>query len=293
MSIREQRFGPYRGTLTPARRKPLVIARYALGRLFDSRLFVAFFLICYIPALALAGAIYGYARVELMITPFIEIPEITTKLDAWLLSAALSISLSVSFLVVLVVGPALIAPDLANNAMPLYLSRGLRKRDYVLGKLLALFLVAGAATWVPCALLVLLSAEQALHQSWLAGVRLALALTATTLVWTSCLAMIAFALSAWVKTRPAATLGFLGLFVVADVIGDVLDTTFGGWVGSALDPSDAIDTVGQALYNMAGIAATPDQSVPPTWAAWAVLLLCTAAPAAALARRIRAGELAT
>ena len=288
MTTRARSVSPYRGALAPDGRKPLVVARYALGRLFDSRLFVAFFLVCHVPTLALAGIVYAYANTDL-IAPFVAISAVAAELDAWLLTASLSISLWVSFLVVLVAGPTLVAPDLANNGMQLVLCRGLRKRHYVLGKLLALFLVAGAATWVPGALLVLLAAEPALHRSVLEGVRLALALAAATLAWTGCLAMIAFALAAWVKTRPAATLGFLGLFVVADVTGDLVDAIFGGWSGSVLDLTDAIDVVGRALY---GMTAASDQSAP-AWAAWAALLLCTAAAAAALARRLRGVELAT
>ena len=289
MTARERSLRPYRGALAPAGRKPLVIARYALGRLFDSRLFLAFFLVCHVPTLALAGILYAYANADL-VAPFLAISEIAAELEARLLAASLSISLWVSFLVVLVAGPALVAPDFANNAMQLVLCRGLRKRDYVLGKLLALLLVAGPATWVPGALLVLLAAEPALHRSLLEGVRLALALATTTLAWTGCLAMIVFALAAWVKTRPAATLGFLGLFIVADVTGDLLDAIFGGWLGGVLDLTDAIDVVGHALY---GMAAAPDQSAPPAWAAWAALLLGTGIAAAALARRLGARELAT
>lgn len=289
MSTRSRRLSPYCGALVPDGRKPLVIARYALERLFDSRLFVAFFLLCCTPSLGLAGIVYAYANAEL-IAPVVPIREIAAQQDTWLLTAALAISTWVSFLVVLVVGPALIAPDLANNAMPLYLCRGLSKRDYVLGKLIAVVLVAGAATWMPGTLLVLLSAETALHQSLLAGGPFALALAATTLAWTGCLTMIAFALSAWVKTRPAATLGFLGLFVVADVSGDVLGAIFGGWAGRALDLTEAIDVVGRTLY---GMPAAPEQPALPAWAAWAALLLGTGAATAALGRRLRAGELAT
>ena len=222
-----------------------------------------------------------YSNTEL-ITAFVAAAEIEDGLSAWLLTTALAISLWVSFVIVLVVGPALIAPDLANNAMPLYLCRGLRRRDYVHGKLLALFLVTGAPTWAPGSLLVLLSAETVLHESSLAGARLALALAATTLVWTGLLAMVAFAISAWVKTRPVATLGFLGFFVMADVSGDLR----GGWVGSAIDPADAIVVVGRTLY---GLGA---ESPLPAWAAWAVLLLGVVAAAAALAYRIRGVELA-
>ena len=273
MSARERLFGTYPGALTPPARKPFVIARYALGRMFASRLFVAFFLACYIPSLVLMGI----ARMHYS-GHFIPIPP--------MISLVLSSSIWVSFLVVLVAGPALIASDIANNAMPLYLSRGLRKQDYVLGKLLALFATAAAVTWMPGVLVILVCGQYEPARSLLTDLRLALALAATSLVWVGCLAMIALAISAWVKTRPAATLGFLGLFVVAEVSGDILEARFGGWVGSAFDLTDAVEVVGRTLY---GISA---ESPLPAWAAWAMLLLSTIAAAAALFRRIRAVEVA-
>ena len=270
----------------------LVIARYALGRMFDSRLFVAFFLACYIPSLTLLGIIYAYHNAD-FIAYFATLPkDLFTAVDAWLLAATLSPSTWVSFLVVLVAGPALIAPDLANNAMPLYLSRGLRKRAYVLGKLLALLATAGAVTWVPGVLILLLYGQYVPERSFFTDIRLALALTATSLVWTGCLAMIAFAISAWVKTRPAATLGFLGLFVVAAICSDIVGGIFGGWWGSAVDLADAIEVVGRTLYGLSTDEIEPGELAMPAWAAWAMLLLTTTAAAAALFRRIRAGEVA-
>ena len=267
----------------------LVIARYALGRIFDSRLFVAFFLACYIPSLAVLGMIYAYHNVDFF-APVVTLPkELSAALEARLLAATLSPSIWVSFLVVLVVGPALIAPDLANNAMPLYLSRGLRKRDYILGKLLALLATAAAVTWIPGIVILLLYGQYVPERSFATDLRLALALTATSLVWTGCLAMIAFAISAWVKTRPAATLGFLGLFGVAAICSNIVNGIFGGWLGSALDLTDAIDVVGRTLY---GLSTEPIELAMPAWAAWAMLLLSTSAAAAALLRRVRAGEVA-
>ena len=284
--MQHRQFSPYRGPLTPVGRRPVAIARYALKRLFESRLFVAFFVACYIPSLALLAMVYGYYNAEL-VASFVTIPdELSTRVEDWLLARTLSVSIWITFLVVLVAGPALIAPDLANNAMPLYLCRGLRKREYVFGKLLALFGGAGAVTWVPGVLVVLLHGQYLPEQAFWIDIRLALALIATSLVWTGCLAMIAVAISAWVKNRPAATLGFLGLFVVAELTGDVLERIFGGWVGSAFDLTDAILVAGRTLYGL------PVDSMMPAWVAWAVLLLSTVVAAAALAPRIRAGEVA-
>jgi ABC-2 type transport system permease protein len=52
---------------------------------------------------------------------------------------------------VLLVGPNLISQDLRYNALPLYLSRPLRRVDYFAGKLGVIVTIVGGAIIVPCA----------------------------------------------------------------------------------------------------------------------------------------------
>ena len=273
--------------LALATSRALVIARYALRGLFASRLFQAFFLACYVPSLVTLAAIS--ARHNERFDSWIGLlpAELVRNVDAWLLSATLSPALAIAFLVTLVAGPAIIAPDLANNAMPLLLSRPLRKLDYVLGKLLALLAATGAVTWLPGALLLLVHGQYAEHRPFGEDARLALALTATCLAWSTCIATIALAIAAWVKSRPVATLGFLGLFFVGDVIGDLVQAGVGGWAGSAFDLMEAAQVAGRTLY---GLRA---ESPMPPGAAWTMLALSAAVAGFALWRRIRAQEVAT
>jgi ABC-2 type transport system permease protein len=53
------------------------------------------------------------------------------------------------FMAIALLGPGLIAPDLANNAMPLYLSRPFSRAEYVIGKLSVLLTVTSLITRVP------------------------------------------------------------------------------------------------------------------------------------------------
>jgi ABC-2 type transport system permease protein len=53
-----------------------------------------------------------------------------------------------AFFVAVIVGPSLIAADLANGALPLYLGRPVDRRDYVLGKLAVLAILLSPMTWV-------------------------------------------------------------------------------------------------------------------------------------------------
>lgn len=273
----------------------LVIARYALAGLFASRLFVAFLVACCVPGLALLVLVF--VRHNTAGTKTLEFVEATLSqllpLNTWLIEAARAPSLVVSFLVVLVAGPALVAPDVHRNAMPLYLSRPLGKTDYVFGKLLPLLLLSMAVAWLP-GVLVFAAQSAFLGFDWmLEHMRFPFALGAACLVWTVCLGTIALAVSAWVKWRPAATLGFLGVYYVTAVAGNVLGRVVDGaeWVGSLLNLSDAIDTVDYWLH---GGSALGDAEPPlPVPAAWGVLAASTALAVLVLLRRVRATEAAS
>src|SRR6185295_18341523 len=82
------------------------------------------------------------------------------------------------FLVALLAGPGLVSADLANNALPLYLSRPFSRTQYVLGKGAVLVLLLSAITWVPGLLLFLFQGSLA-GSAWLgANLRIGLAIVA-------------------------------------------------------------------------------------------------------------------
>ena len=286
MSVRPREFTAFPGTLRPAYQGPWIVARYALANVFRSRLFVVFFIACLIPSVVFLVAVYLRYNVE-VVSQFIA-GQAGGLADGfageWLYQGTLRPSLYVSFLVVMVVGPGLVSPDLKDNALPLYLSRPLSKPYYVLGKLLVLVGLTAAVTWIPGLLLVFLNAYYA-ADGWLAeNLSVPFGLVATCLVWTVCLSMIALALSAWVRWRPAATLGFLGLFVIGEGVGGLMRVARDDWVGSLIVPMDAIDVVGRQLFG------TGASDLMPLGAAWATLCGATVLAALAVLHRVRAYE---
>lgn len=223
-----------------------VIARFALAATMRSRLFVAFLVACLVPSLVLLVAVYlrhNVAAIEDAETAIASVVD----LDAWLFETALDIAQVVTFLVVLVVGPGLVAPDLANNAMPLYLSRPVPRRSYVAGKLLVLVGLCVAVGLCPGLVLIVVNAGYGGEVDWLGAARLASAFAAGLLAWTLSLAMLALAISAWVKWRPAATLGLLGAYIVTTTLGDVLESALGGRTASYLDLADAVQGISATL----------------------------------------------
>ncbi len=252
-----------------------VIARYALAATMRSRLFVAFLVACLVPSLVLLVAVYLRYNVTAIEEAGSAIGNVL-DLDAWLFGIVLDIAQAVTFLVVLVVGPSLVAPDLANNAMPLYLSRPVARRSYVGGKLLVLLGLCVVVGLVPGLVLIVVNAGYGDEVAWLGTARLAAAFTIGLLAWTVCLSLLALAISAWVKWRPAATLGLLGAYIVTTTLGDVLQPVFGGWSASLLDLADAVEAISATVSGIgepsmpAIIAATVVVGVA-TLAAWALV----------------------
>ena len=252
-----------------------VIARYALAATMRSRLFVAFLVACLVPSLVLLVAVYLRYNVTAIEEAGSAIGNVL-DLDAWLFGIVLDIAQAVTFLVVLVVGPSLVAPDLANNAMPLYLSRPVARRSYVGGKLLVLLGLCVVVGLVPGLVLIVVNAGYGGEVAWLGTARLAAAFTIGLLAWTVCLSLLALAISAWVKWRPAATLGLLGAYIVTTTLGDVLQPVFGGWSASLLDLADAVEAISATVSgigepSMPAIIAAPVVVGVATLAAWALV----------------------
>src|SRR3989339_386407 len=104
-------------------------------------------------------------------------------------------------------GPGLIAPDLANNALPLYFSRPLTRWSYALARLTVLVGMLSVVTWIPG--LVLFGLQVGLAGgSWVrADWTLGAGMGAGFLVWLLILSLVAMASSAYVKWRVVAAAG--------------------------------------------------------------------------------------
>ena len=72
MAVYERNYGRYQGELTPTRSRFLVLPRYAMKDVFDSRGFVAFFAICCL--LPFAGLLIIYLHHNLSALNFLHLP---------------------------------------------------------------------------------------------------------------------------------------------------------------------------------------------------------------------------
>ena len=288
MAVYDRLYKGYFGQLAPPQTRFLVIARYALSDVFRSRFFLAFFVACFLIPISCASVIYLHYNVEaLKILPagMVEGLRDAFKIDSgFFRNYYLRQQLTPAFIVIFIIGPALVSPDLRNNSMPLYLSRPITRTDYVLGKFLVLLLLTSAVTWIPGLFLFVM-------QSYLAGfdwlrehLHVPFALVVGSMFWIIPLSMLALAVSAWVKWKPWARVFFLGLLFIGFAVGNFLKFAVDISAGSLLVVWDSISRVLDFLFR---VKTDVEMSV---FAAAFALAMLTFLSTLLLYRRIKAYE---
>lgn len=159
MPILDQGYQHWDGKLTGHAFRWLAITRNGVKAQFKNRWLITTLIGALAPALLLAAflALWGlFEQQSSILTPFLFLfqglpEEISSgpkgfRTTFWTLAFVqfFKVQLVFSFLLVMLVGPELISQDLRFNALPLYLSRPLRRLDYFLGKfgVIAAFLLA-------------------------------------------------------------------------------------------------------------------------------------------------------
>jgi ABC-2 type transport system permease protein len=294
VAVHKRAYRPYEGPLTSERWRFLVLPRYGLLELFESRLLTVFCVLCFVPILIAASAIYiAYSPAARALLEMSSAPDFVRKPDFFF--ATLTFQGALAFLLTAWVAPVLVSPDLVNGALPLYLSRPLTRAEYVLGKATVLLTLLSAITWVP--VLLLFALEAGLAEGWgLANIRIAVAVFAGSWVWILVLTLLGLALSAWIRWRVVASGALAGVFFMGAAFGEmwkeVLHAPWGrlanlyylvGLVWRSLFGLFTSRSMAQEMFNESGRDL-------PTWAAWAGLAAAAALSVWLLERRLRARE---
>jgi ABC-2 type transport system permease protein len=138
----------------------------------------------------------------------------------------LSIELTLSMILIVLVGPNLISQDLRFNALPLYLSRPLRRIDYLVGKLGVIATFLGLAIIVPCLLTYALGLLFSLDITIIKDTyRLLFASLAYGVVIILSSGMLILALSSLSRNSRYVALFWLAIWIVSNIVSGVLETT--------------------------------------------------------------------
>lgn len=247
MAVYKRGYQRYQGPLTGHWMRLLSLPRFSWERLFQQRLVVLLLTASLIWPLLCGLFIYLSNHVEIFaslgggggnngIAKFMEI-------NSQFFLVFMNFQAVFSTLLAALAGPGLIAPDLANNALPLYLSRPLTRTDYVLARLLVLVGLLSAVTWVPGLTLFGIQSGMAGWVWMIDHLRLAAALFIGFLLWILIVSLVALASSAYVKWKIVAGALVLGFFFVTAGVATMVNAVFRVSWGTLLNPARAMYVV--------------------------------------------------
>lgn len=301
MAVYEQTYRHYAGALTPAWSRFLIVPRHTYRTIFQSKVFLAFFGVCFIPTLVAAILIYLRYNINALAIMNLRLRDLV-EIDAEFFRAILAVQGSFAFLLTVLVGPVLVARDVANNALPLYLCRPFSRVEYVAGKMSVLLVLLSSITWVPSLALFLLQAYLA-GWSWAAqNARTGAAIVLAGLVGVITFSLLVLAISAWVKWRMAASAAFFGLFLIPSTFGGIVNGLFNTNWGNLLNIGAQLNMISNGLFGLFvrrtetyenfrdGQRTVYQFADPPLWSAWAAIFALCAICVWLLARKIRAYE---
>jgi len=297
MAVYKKTYRPYAGALTASWRRFLVIPRYAFEDLHRSRFLTIFFLASLIYPLIAALIIYIEHNVDALKLLNVDSAARLIGIDSGFFLSFLGWQSMLALFLAAFIGPGQVSPDLANNALSLYLARPFSRAEYVLGKSSVLLVLMSLMTWVPGLLLFALEGYLEGPDWMTQHARIAAGLFLGAWVWILVLALLALALSAWVKWKPAAGGLLFGLFFVAAGFGGAINTVEATKWGHLLNISTLIGTVWVRLFEGdqpiseggAFFRSIRGEEIP-VWACWAALLALCLACLYLLARKIRGAE---
>jgi len=240
----------YQGPLTGRWARFMVLPRHAWRRLYQQRLVVLLTMAALIWPILCAGFVYLTNHVELLQGLDREFREFI-QVNGRFFSIFMYVQASFAVFLAALAGPGLIAPDLANNALPLYFSRPLTRWSYALARLMVLVGMLSVVTWIPGLLLFGLQVGLAGGGWFLANWTLGAGMVAGFLLWLLVLSLVAMASSAYVKWRVVAAAVSLAFFFILTGISQMINGVFRVTWGYVLDPAWAVNRVWCALLGVA------------------------------------------
>ena len=268
MAVYKRSYRAYSGPLTNPMWRFLVLQRYAMKGIFRSRFLLIGYVGCFfLPVLAICAI---YLNQNAAILAQINSKPGFLKIDGNFFMVVLQAQGSLAGLLTAFVGPSLIAPDLTNGALPLYLSRPISRTEYILGKAMVLGSLIASITLIPTLLMFVVQSSVAGYSWFSNNLFLANGILWTNLLMMALFILLGLAMSAWVRWRIVAGAMVLGVFVAGKGFAAVINAAMRTDAGYYLDLQHLLSTVAGALLHH----AAEDAPIPVTAAFIAIFAVC-------------------
>lgn len=227
----------------------MVLPRYAWRRLYEQRLVVLLTMVALVWPILCAGFVYLTNHVELLQGLDREFQEFI-QVNGTFFAIFMYVQAVFAVFLAALAGPGLIAPDLANNALPLYLSRPLTRWSYGLARLTVLVGMLSIVTWIPG--LLLFGFQVALAGGWwlVANWTLGAGMVVGFLLWLLVLGLVAMASSAYVRWKVVAGAVSLAFFFILTGVAEMVNAVFRVDWGHIIDPAWTVNRVWCSLLGI-------------------------------------------
>ena len=224
----------------------LVLPRFAGQQILKQRIVTIVLVLATFWPLGCAGYIYLVNRAHLLQGFGGDVSEFV-KVDAVFFVIFMNSQASFAIVLAALAGPRLIAPDLANGALPLYFSRPLSRSEYVLAKMLVLVGLLSAVTWMPGLFLFSMQSGMA-GWSWFAvNWTIGFAIFFGFLLWVLLVGLVALASSAYVRWRIVAGALVLAVFFVLAGASELINAVLRVQWAAAFNPARAMNQIWRAM----------------------------------------------
>jgi ABC-2 type transport system permease protein len=285
MAVYKRTYKPYNGPLTHPASRFLVLQRYAFRSVFKSRMLDVGYMACFIPCILVICMLYLNQNASVL--GLVGQKAGFLKIDGPFFLNFLGFQFTLAGILTAFIGPSLVAPDLINGALSLYMSRPFSRAEYILGKGSVLATLIGAITLLP-ALLMFTVQSSLMGWNWtLNNFYLANATIFACLIAISVLTLLGLAMSALVRWRIVAGALILAVFAIGKGFAAMIDNVMRTESGNYIDLQYLISKISNDLFHVQNYT---DEI--PVFAAWIALIAICGLLLYILNRKLRVCEVA-
>jgi ABC-2 type transport system permease protein len=254
MAVYKRGYQRYQGPIQGRWERFMVLPRFAWRRLFRQRLVVLLLALSMIWPLLCATFLYIGNHAELLkgiifgsgSSSFMSF----IQGDSTFFMTFMKVQATFAVFLAALTGPGCIAPDLANNALPLYFSRSITRTEYTLGRLGTLLGLLSIVTWIPGILIFAMQAAMAdspwFSEHWSIGV----GMFAGFALWILLVSLVALASSAYARLKVVAGGIVLGFFFILSGAAGIINVVFRSQWGYIINPSWTTRRIWYALLDV-------------------------------------------
>jgi ABC-2 type transport system permease protein len=283
VAIYKRTYKAYAGPLTPPWSRFLVLQRYAFRSVFKSRMLLMGYMACFIPILVVLCILYLNQSASVLALLGEKAGFI--KVNGSFFMNFLGFQCILAGVLTAFIGPTLVAPDLVNGALSLYMSRPFSRAEYIVGKGAVLAILAGAITLLPGLLMFSVQSSLVGWNWMLDNFYLANATFFTCVIVLAVFTLLGLAMSALVRWRIVAGALILAVFAIGKGFAAMIDSVMRTNNGDYIDVQHLIQTVAQDLFHNTG----PVDDIP-VFGAWIALIAICGLLLYILNRKLRVCE---